>query len=175
MDLTLKMVKNMDKLKEYILDKIFIISSQPVLFEDLLKANALFNEGMMIDPAKLNFKFNLARLYLIYGIICLIFIFVGIVILHGLLVKIDSHFSIIGTAIITSCVFIGFDIFKRWARKEISLRLIKKAWSIHLAYFDYEKYKKQVEQIYNEAHKDEVLRKDLEKYVLEKLVNMPKA
>ena len=165
----------MDKLKEYILDKIFIISSQPVLFEDLLKANALFNEGMMIDPSKLNFKFNLSRLYLIYSVICLIFLVVSIIIFHGLLVKIDSHFSIIGTVIITSCVFIGFDIFKRWARKEISAKLIKNAWSIHFSYFDYEKYKKQVEEIYNEAQKDEILRKDLEKYVLEKLINTPKA
>lgn len=161
----------MNSLKEYILGKVFIISSQPVLFDDLLKANALYNEGMYIDPSKLNFRFNFFNLYFIYGIISLIVLLLGIVAMHGILAKIDSHFSIVGTMIITSFVFLGFDIFKKWARKEVSLRQIKLAWSIHLAYFDYDKYNKQVEAIYNEAQKDEISRKDLEKFVLEKLVN----
>ncbi len=45
-------------LKNLILKNIFVISKQPVLFRDLLEANCLFNEGMLIDPAKLNFKFR---------------------------------------------------------------------------------------------------------------------
>ena len=48
-------------LKNLILKNIFVISKQPVLFRDLLEANCLFNEGMLIDPAKLNFKFRYAR------------------------------------------------------------------------------------------------------------------
>ena len=42
--------------KNLILQNIFVVSKQPVLFRDLLEANCLFNEGMLIDPAKLNFK-----------------------------------------------------------------------------------------------------------------------
>ncbi|MDY4804200.1 MAG: hypothetical protein SO516_08930, partial [Campylobacter sp.] len=36
-------------MKNFILDKIFVTSSQPVLFGNLLEANALFNEGMLVD------------------------------------------------------------------------------------------------------------------------------
>lgn len=163
--------KTMEKLKNYILDKIFVISVQPVLFGDLLEANALFNEGMHIDPAKLNFKFNYFYLYLFYAIICLVCLIVGFVVLHSAFVALDAHISIVSTAIITAAIFVGFDVFKIWARKAISAKQIKKAWELHFAYFEYEKYNKIVESIYSDAMKDEISRKDLEKFVLERLVS----
>ncbi|EKR7993017.1 hypothetical protein P9H63_001211, partial [Campylobacter fetus] len=91
-------------------------------------------------------------------------------ILHKIFEKIDFHYSIIGTMIMTALVFIGFDFFKVWARKSISHELIKKAWDIHFPYFPYEKYSQKIEIIYNEAIKKEIPRKDLEKYVLDQLV-----
>lgn len=161
----------MEKLKNYILDKIFVISSHPVFFEDLLSANALYNEGMYIDPAKLNFRFNFFNLYLFYALFCVFCLALGFVVLHSAFVVLDAHISIVSTAIVTAAIFVGFDVFKLWARKAISARLIKKAWEIHFAFFEYEKYKKQVADIYNEALKQEISRKDLEKFVLEKLVS----
>ena len=62
--------------KNLILENIFVISKQPVLFRDLLEANCLFNEGMLVDPAKLNFKFRYARTYLVYGLLCFVMFFV---------------------------------------------------------------------------------------------------
>ena len=46
----------MQKIKEFSLNFLFKISNHPVLLRDLLEANVLFNEDMLIDPAKLNFK-----------------------------------------------------------------------------------------------------------------------
>ncbi|WP_169777123.1 hypothetical protein [Campylobacter mucosalis] len=161
----------MDKLKRYILDHIFVVSKQPVLFRDLLEANSLFNEGMLIDGSKLNFRFDYIRTYKIYTIICIIFLIPVLIFTHHFLSKIDPHISIIATMIVTSFIFLGFDMFKIWARKEISLELIKCAWAMHFPYFSYEKYSKKVDAIYTQAVKDDVSKKDLEQFVLEKLIS----
>nr|WP_314998579.1 hypothetical protein [uncultured Campylobacter sp.] len=162
-------------LKNLILKNIFVISKQPVLFRDLLEANCLFNEGMLIDPAKLNFKFRYARTYLVYGLLCFAIFFVLLILTHRLFTKLDFHLSIVSAVVGTSAVFIGFDMFKIWARKAVSKELIKKAWSVHFPYFSYEKYSTKVEMIYNEAVKNEIPRKDLEQYVLERLVAQSEA
>ena len=159
-----------DTMKDYLIDKIFIISKQPVLFADLLKANALFNEGMLVDPAKLNYRFAYGSLYGLYSVICLLILLFAIALLHKVFTNIDFHFSIICTALATALVFLGFDAFKIWARKQISARQIKAAWALHFPYFPYEKYSQIIERIYNEAIKNEVPRRELEKYVLDKLV-----
>jgi len=66
-------------------------------------------------------------------------------------------------------------MFKIWARREKSGELIRRAWSVHFPYFSYEKYSTKVEMIYNEAVKNEIPRKDLEQYVLERLVAQSEA
>ena len=66
--------------------------------------------------------------------------------------------------------FIGFDFFKSWTRDAITLKLIKKAWLIHFPYFAYDKYSQKVEKIYNESLKSEVQKKDLQLYVMDKLI-----
>lgn len=161
-------MKNIIKTK--ILNNIFIVSKQPVLFRDLLEANSLYNEGMLIDGAKLNFKFNHRKTYQIYAMFCIVILLPLLIATHYGLSKVDSHISILSTIFVTSLVFIGFDLFKVWARKEISHELIKKAWSIHFPYFAYEKYSSIAEEIYNEAVKYDISRKDLEPYMLERLL-----
>lgn len=160
----------MQKLKDYMIDKIFFISKQPVLFGDLLKANALFNEGMLVDPAKLNYRFRYGSLYGLYSVICVLILLLVIALLHEFLKEIDFHFSIICTALFTALVFLGFDAFKIWARREVSKRQIKSAWQLHFPYFTYEKYSQIIERIYNQAIQDEIPRGELEKYILDKLV-----
>ena len=160
-----------ENLRNTIIKNIFFVSKQPVLFRDLLEANALFNEGMLVDGAKLNFRFNHVKLYQIYALICFVVLFPLLIITHHFLANTDAHISIIATTIVTSAVFIGFDMFKVWARRERSLDLIKKAWSVHFPYFGYEKYSSKVEEIYNTALKNDVSKKDLEQYIYEKLIS----
>ncbi|MGP1484536.1 MAG: hypothetical protein ACTTJC_00290 [Campylobacter sp.] len=161
---------NENKLADFILKNIFVISKQPVLFRDLLEANCLFNEGMLVDPSKLNFKFKYLNTYLVYGIICLVASLFLIATTHSFFEKLDFHLSILSTIFATSVIFIGFDMFKIWARKSISKKLIKEAWIVHFPYFSYEKYSSKVEMIYNQAMKNEISRKNLEQYVLEHLI-----
>ena len=158
------------KVKEKIINYVYTTSSQPVIFKDLLEANALYNEKMYVDPAKLGFRMNILRAYMVYLGICFAVILPLIGLTHYFLVKVDFHISIVGSILVTSGVFIGFNFFKAWIRDAITLKLIKKAWLIHFPYFSYEKYSKKVEDIYNEARNKEISKKDLQQYILDKLV-----
>ena len=40
-----------ETLKDRIIKNVFFVSKQPVLFRDLLEANALFNEGMLMEQS----------------------------------------------------------------------------------------------------------------------------
>ncbi|MCV3425134.1 hypothetical protein [Campylobacter sp. IFREMER_LSEM_CL1085] len=158
------------KIQEFILNFIFKVSNQPVNLKDLLEANALLNEGMMIDPTKLNFKFKVFNSYLIYTLFCIAILVPMLIISHYFLTIIDFHISILSAIFVTACVFVGYDIFKIYTRKVISKKLLKKAWTLHFPYFAYEKYSKIAENIYNQAIKEEIPKNQLEQYVLEKII-----
>lgn len=158
------------KIQEFVLKFIFKISNQPVNLRDLLEANALLNEGMMVDPAKLNFKFRVFNSYLIYALSCVFILVPLLIITHYFLTIIDFHISILSAVFVTACVFIGYDLFKIYTRKIMSKKLLKKAWALHFPYFAYEKYSKIAEEIYNQAIKEEIPKNQLEQYVLEKII-----
>ncbi|TXE81262.1 hypothetical protein FPD46_05410 [Campylobacter peloridis] len=158
------------KIHEFVLKFIFKISNQPVNLRDLLEANALLNEGMMVDPAKLNFKFRVFNSYLIYALSCVFILVPLLIITHYFLTIIDFHISILSAVFVTACVFIGYDLFKIYTRKIMSKKLLKKAWALHFPYFAYEKYSKIAEEIYNQAIKEEIPKNQLEQYVLEKII-----
>lgn len=63
----------MKKFKDFSCNFLFKISDQPVLLRDLLEANALFNDGMLVDPSKLNFNFKILNSYIYFGIFVLWF------------------------------------------------------------------------------------------------------
>jgi len=157
-------------LKDKILDYIYMLSKQPILLRDLLEANRQYNEGMHVDPAKLGFRLKLGRAYFVYIAIVLSILVPISAIMHKPLAKIDSHISILGAMIITALIFMGFNFFKSKMRDIISYRQIKKSWKLRFPYFPYEEYNKKIEEIYMDAIKEEVSKRDLEKYILDKLV-----
>lgn len=157
-------------LTDKILDYIYILSKQPILLRDLLEANRQYNEGMHVDPAKLGFRLKLGRAYLVYiGIVLAILVPVS-AITHKPLANIDPHISILGAMIITAIIFIGFNFFRAKMRDIISKKQIRKSWILRFPYFPYEEYNKKIEDIYLQALKEEVSKKDLERYILDKLV-----
>ncbi len=157
-------------LKNKIIDYVYVVSKQPVLYKDLLLANCLYNEGMNVDSGKLNFRMRLNRAYIAYGLLCFCVLTPLTLLTHAILTKLDFHLSIIGSIVATSCVCMGFGVFKQWIRKELTLRLIKQAWLVHFPYFPYEKYSQKIEIIYQKSVKEEILKKDLEKYVLDNIL-----
>ena len=157
-------------LKEKIINYVYTLSNQPVIFRDLLSANSHYNEKMYVDPGKLGFRLNILRAYITYLILCTIVIIPLIGITHYFLKHMNFHFSVLGAVLVTSAVFVGFDFFKAWIRDAITLKLIKKAWLVHFPYFSYDKYSKKVEDIYNKSLKSEIPKKDLQLYVMDKLL-----
>lgn len=157
-------------IKEKIITYVFKTSNQPILFKDLLSANSHYNEGMYVDAGKLGFRMNIIKAYIAYLGLCSLAIMPLIGITHYFLKHINFHFSVLSTVVVTASVFMGFNFFKNWIRDAITLAQIKKAWSVHFPFFAYEKYNKKVEEIYNEAIRKDISRKDLEQYVLDKIV-----
>lgn len=156
----------MKKFKEFSLCFLFKVSEQPVLVKDLLEANALFNDGVLVDPSKLNFNFKILNSYIYFGVFCAVVLLPLLLITHYFLTKLDFHISIVSAVMVTACVFIGYDVFKVYTRK-----IIQKAWALHFPYFAYEKYSIMAGEIYKEALKEEIPKANLEQYVLDKIIH----
>jgi len=157
-------------IKEKIINYVYTLSNQPVIFRDLLSANSHYNEKMYVDPGKLGFRMSIVKAYIAYFILSALIIMPLIGITHYFLKNMNFHFSVLSAVLVTSAVFIGFDFFKSWTRDAVTLKLIKKAWLVHFPFFSYDKYSKKVEDIYNKSLKSEVSKKDLQLYVMDKLV-----
>ncbi len=157
-------------LKQKILDYVFIISKQPLLLKDLLDANRQHNEGIHVDPSKLGFRLRLARAYQVYILIVLLIVVPISLITHKMLANIDPHISILGAMVITAVIFIGFNFFQAKLNDEIAKSQIKKSWKLRFPYFSYDEYNYKIEDIYQKALKEEISKKDLEKYILDNLV-----
>ncbi len=157
------------KLKYKILKFIFKTSTQPIRFKDLLVANAYHNEGMHVDPEKLGFRMKIKNAYIVYAMVSMVILLPLLAITHTIFEKIDFHASIIGTALVTSAFFIGFQYFHACIKDKMAKQRIKDAWKVHFPYFSYEKYSKKVEDIFNEAMKKEIKKSDLQSFVMSRL------
>lgn len=156
-------------IKDKILEYVYTISKQPILLKDLLVANRQHNEGMHVDPAKLGFRIRLIRAYIVYiGLVLAILIPISLL-THKPLVKADPHFSIVGAMIITAAIFMGFNFFRDRMRDTITKELIKRSWKLHFPFFSYEEYSLKIDEIFENAMREEISKRDLEKYILENL------
>ncbi len=159
-----------NRFKEKLLNYLYILSKQPILLRDLLDANRQFNEGMHVDPSKLGFRLRLARAYVVYITLVMLLLTPLSTFMHTALANVDSHISILLAMLITALIFIGFNFFRAKMRDVITARQIKKSWALRFPYFPYEEYRYKIEKIYQDAIKEEIPKKDLEKFILDKLV-----
>ena len=156
-------------IKDKILEYVYTISKQPILLKDLLVANRQHNEGMHVDPAKLGFRIRLIRAYIVYiGLVLAILIPIALL-THKPLVKADPHISILGAMAITAVIFIGFNFFRDRMRDTMTKVLIKRSWKLHFPFFSYEEYSEKINDIFENAMKEDISKRDLEKYILENL------
>lgn len=155
-----------------VLNYIFTRSKQPVLLKDLLVATKQYNQGMEVDAGRLGFRLKLSRAYIVYIIlVCLVLIPVSLL-THTALAKIDSHISIVGGMVITALIFMGFNFFKDKVVELMTKEVITRAWSLHFPYFAFEEYSKKFVKIFDQAMKEEVSKRDLQKYILDRLTNI---
>ena len=155
--------------KNKLLEYVYTISKQPILLKDLLVANRQHNDGMHVDPAKLGFRIRLIRAYIVYiGIVLAIIVPISLL-THKPLAKIDPHISILGAMVITAVIFIGFNFFRDKMRDTMTKELIIRSWKLHFPFFTYEEYSEKIDEIFEKAMREEISKRDLEKYILENL------
>jgi hypothetical protein len=156
-------------LKNRVLEYVYTISKQPVLLKDLLVANRQHNDGMHVDPAKLGFRIRLIRAYIVYIALVLVILVPISLLTHKPLAKIDPHISILGAMVITAAIFMGFNFFRDRMRDSITKELIKRSWKLHFPFFSYDEYSEKIDDIFEKSLKDEITKRDLEKYILDNL------
>lgn len=153
-----------------ILNYCFYVSKQPVLLKDLLVANVQHNERMHVDATKLGFRLKLRHAYLVYILLISIFAIPLAAIAHAMFAKIDTHASIVASITFTAIIFICFNFFRVWLKEQMTRKAIQNAWKNHFPIFPYEEYRFKIEKIFHQAMKDEIQKKDLEKYILDRLL-----
>lgn len=156
-------------LKKRVLNYIYNTSKQPVLLRDLLIANRQYKEGMHVEAAKLGFRLRLVRAYFVYVAIVLAILVPLSLLTHKPLANIDPHISILGAMVITAVIFIGFNFFIASTRDAITKEIILKSWKLRFPYFSYEEYSNKIDEIFEQSIKDEISKRDLEKYILDNL------
>jgi hypothetical protein len=161
----------LDKLKEKIIFYIYNVSKQPIKLYTLLEANQLFNEGMKLDGTILGFRLRIGRAYLVFLLLVHIVIIPLALVTHALFIILDCHASIVIAIIFTAWLFGIFSFFKEWTRDTITKNRIKNAWEIHFPFFPYNEYNKEINIIYEKALKEDIQKKDLEGYIMDKLSN----
>ncbi|RBQ31788.1 hypothetical protein CRU92_06140 [Arcobacter sp. FW59] len=152
-----------------VLNFVYNTSKQPILLKDLLVASRQFNNGMEVDAGRLGFRLKLARAYFVYIVLILAILVPISLLTHKTLAIIDPHISIVGGMVVTALIFIGFNFFRDKIKEMMTQEVIKKAWRVHFPFFAYEEYSKKVNQIFEEAMREEIPKRDLQKYILDKV------
>ncbi|RBQ28552.1 hypothetical protein ACNSOS_06100 [Aliarcobacter vitoriensis] len=152
-----------------VLNFVYNTSKQPILLKDLLVASRQFNNGMEVDAGRLGFRLKLARAYFVYIVLILAILIPISLLTHKTLAIIDPHISIVGGMVVTALIFIGFNFFRDKIKEMMTQEVIKKAWRVHFPFFAYEEYSKKVNQIFEEAMREEIPKRDLQKYILDKV------
>ncbi len=160
------------QLKEKIISYIYNVSKQPVKFTTLLEANQLFNEGMKLDGTILGFRLRLGRAYIVFLLLAHVMILPISLILHELFAILDCHASILLAVFFTALLFGIFSFFKEWTRDAVAQQRIKNAWSLQFPYFPYDEYNNEINKIYEQSQKEDIQKKDLETYLMDKLANI---
>ena len=158
-----------NKVKENIIDYIYIISKQPVKLSELLQANTLFREGMILDGSKLGFRLRTGRAYIVFILIIQLIVIPLAFLAHSLFAILDCHASIIVAIIFTAFLFGIFNFFKDWTRDAVTQARIKQMWVLHFPHFSYEEFNKEIASIYERAQSQDIKQVDLERYILDNL------
>jgi len=159
----------LEKLKVNIISYIYNISKQPVKLNELLEANALFNEGMKLDGTRLGFRLRTGRAYLVFMILVHIIIIPMAFLAHEIFAIADCHASIIVAMAFTAFLFGIFNYFKDWTRDSVTKERIKNMWILHFPHFPYSEFNIEVSNIYEKARENEIKHVDLERYILDNL------
>lgn len=165
-------------IKRYTNDKIipyvFTLSDSPMLFRDLLKTNKMYQDGLKLEGNIPGFRFSVGRSYIVFIALWHIIMLPPAAIFHHPLTKIDCHLLIIMAVLFTGMFFAMYAIFKEYLIDAVAHKILRHGWENHFPHFDYDLHAKEVAKIYSEALDKEIPHKELQLYILEKLVEEKK-
>ena len=157
-------------IEKYLIPYLFITSKQPILFQDFLRGNKMYNDGLLINGDILGFRLRLFRAYIVYIILANLVLLFLTGLAHSFFKIFDLHILIVTTMLVTWAFFAFFSIFKEFIIDKVSLMQIKKAWLIHLPLFDFDKHSAQVAKIYTDAQSENVHKNDMQRYIIDNII-----
>ncbi|MFY9142770.1 hypothetical protein [Sulfuricurvum sp.] len=159
---------------EKIIPYTFSLSDDPMLFRDLLQTNKMYQDGLKLEGKIPGFRMSIGRSYLVFIALWHIILLPAAAVFHKMLEKIDCHLLIIMSILFTGMFFATYAIFKEYLIDTVALRIIRKAWENHFPHFDYGLHAREVSKIYAEALEKEIPHKNLQLYILDRLVTTNK-
>lgn len=153
-----------------IIPYVFTLSDGPMLFRDLLKTNKMYQEGLKLEGKIPGFRLSIGRSYLVFIALWHLILLPASALFHTVLAKIDCHLLILMAILFTGMFFATYAIFKEYLIDTVALRIIRTAWENHFPHFDYDLHAKEVANIYSEALEKEIPHKNMQLYILDRLV-----
>jgi len=153
-----------------IIPYVFTLSDAPMLFRDLLRTNKMYQDGLKLEGNIPGFRFSVGKSYIVFIILWHMIMLPPAALFHAKLVKIDCHLLIIMAVLFTGMFFAMHAIFKEYLIDSVAHKILKRGWENHFPHFNYELHSGEVANIYAEAVDKEIPHKELQLYILEKLV-----
>ncbi len=159
---------------EKIIPYIFTLSDAPMLLRELLQTNKMYQDGLKLEGKIPGFRLSIGKSYIVFIALWHIILIPASAILHSALAKIDCHLLILMAILFTGMFFASYAMFKEYLIDKVALQIIKKGWVNHFPHFDFELHAKEVAKIYGEALEKEIPHKNLQLYILDRLVEHSK-
>jgi len=155
---------------ETIIPYVFTLSDSPMLLRDLLRTNKMYQDGLKLEGNIPGFRFSVGKSYIVFIVLWHIVMLPPAALFHAKLVKIDCHLLIIMAVLFTGMFFAMYAIYKESLIDQVAHRILKQGWENHFPHFDYTLHANDVAKIYSEALEKEIPHKEMQLYILEKLV-----
>ena len=153
-----------------IIPYVFTLSDAPMLFRDLLRTNKMYQDGLKLEGNIPGFRFSVGKSYIVFIILWHIAMLPLAVLFHAKLAKIDCHLLIIMAVVFTGMFFAMYAIFKEYLIDAVAHKILRRGWENHFPHFNYDLHAGEVATLYTDALDKEIPHKELQLYILEKLV-----
>jgi hypothetical protein len=159
---------------ETIIPYVFTLSDSPMLLRELLHTNKMYQDGLKLEGNVPGFRMSVGKSYLVFIALWHAIIIIPAIFFHAKLEKLDCHLLMIMAIVFTGMFFATYAIFKEYLIDTVAMKIVKKGWENHFPHFDYDRHSKEVASIYADALDKEIPHKNMQLYILEKLVEVKK-
>lgn len=157
-----------------IIPYVFTLSDSPMLLRELLHTNKMYQDGLKLEGNVPGFRMSVGKSYLVFIALWHAIIIIPAIFFHAKLEKLDCHLLMIMAIVFTGMFFATYAIFKEYLIDTVAMKIVKKGWENHFPHFDYDRHAREVASIYADALDKEIPHKNMQLYILEKLVEVKK-